>query len=75
MDGRTDTMCENNDHHFGRGLVGQLLTYTSIELSIFKLKSSEFSKQLGSLLNFITFCFLDGSTNRRTDGSSMRETN
>ena len=22
--GRTDTMCENNDHLFGRGLVGQL---------------------------------------------------
>ena len=22
-DGRTDTMCENNDHLFGRGLVGQ----------------------------------------------------
>ena len=21
--GRTDTMCENNDHLFGRGLVGQ----------------------------------------------------
>ena len=23
-DSRTDTMCENNDHPFGRGLVGQL---------------------------------------------------
>ena len=29
-DGRTDTMCENHDHLFGRGLVGQCQGYNSI---------------------------------------------
>ena len=31
-DGRTDTLCENNDHVFGRGLVGQLLHYPELLL-------------------------------------------
>ena len=32
-DGRTDDMCENNDHLFSRSLVGQKLSYTSSYVS------------------------------------------
>ena len=34
-DGRTDTLCENNDHLIGHGLVGQLIGLSTYFITFF----------------------------------------